>query len=119
MRTTTQCDHCETETIRMNDECEEAFNLLKSKLSSPPILAYPDPCGSEFILDTDCSNKALGTVLSQIQNGQERMLAYYSRALTKSEGNYCTTTKELLAVISIFIVIYMVEHLLFAQIIVH
>ena len=28
------------------DECEEAFNLLNSKLSSPPILAYPDPCGS-------------------------------------------------------------------------
>lgn len=82
------------------DLCEEAFNIMKSKLSSPPILAYPDPSGLEFILDTDCSNSALGAVISQIQNGHEKVIAYYSRALSKSEINYCTTRKELLAVIS-------------------
>ena len=74
--------------------------MLKSKLSSPPILAYPDPKGSDFILDTDCSNLALGAVLSQVQDGKEKVISYYSRSLSKSESNYCTTRKELLAVIS-------------------
>ena len=83
-----------------SEQCEEAFNLLKSKLSSPPILAYPDPKGSDFILDTDCSNLALGAVLSQVQDGKEKVISYYSRSLSKSESNYCTTRKELLAVIS-------------------
>lgn len=82
------------------DICEEAFNIMKSKLYSPPILAYPDPSGLEFILNTDCSNSALGAVISQNQNGHEKVIAYYSRALSKSEINYCTTRKELLAVIS-------------------
>ncbi|CAC5382285.1 unnamed protein product [Mytilus coruscus] len=61
---------------------------MKSKLSSPPILAYPDPSGLEFILDTDCSNSALGAVISQVQNGHEKVIAYYSPTLSKSEINY-------------------------------
>ena len=82
-----------------SDECESAFKLLKAKLTSAPVLAYPtseDP----FILDTDASNQGVGAVLSQVHEGQERVVAYYSRSLTKEERNYCVTRKELLAVVA-------------------
>jgi hypothetical protein len=52
-----------------------------------------------FILDTDCSDKAAGAVLSQIQSGVERPIAYASRSLNNAERAYCTTRKELLAVV--------------------
>src|SRR6267154_19341 len=52
-----------------------------------------------YCLDTDASNEAIGAVLSQRQNGQERVIAYASRLLTKPERNYCVTRKELLAVV--------------------
>ena len=46
------------------------------------MLAYPtseDP----FILDTDASDQGVGAVLSQVQDGEEKVVAYYSRSLTK------------------------------------
>ena len=51
----------------------------------------------QFVLDTDASDYAIGAVLSQVQNGVERVIAYGSRALSKAEKN-CITDKELLAV---------------------
>ena len=77
-------------------DCEKAFNELKVLFASPEILAYPLDEG-EYILDTDASDLAIGGVLSQIQNGKERVIAYGSRSLNKSEKNYCITDKELLA----------------------
>ena len=52
----------------------------------------------EYILDTDASAEALGSVLSQVQDGHERVICYYSRTFNKPERNYCVTPKELLAV---------------------
>ena len=66
-------------------ECEDAFELLKGKLTTAPILGYPDVNGGEFVLDTDASNYAIGAVLSQIQDGDERVIAYASRTLNASE----------------------------------
>ena len=80
-----------------SQECEESFNELKQRLISSPILALPRQEG-RFVLDTDASNFAIGGVLSQIQDGQERVIAYGSRSLTKEEKNYCVTRRELLAV---------------------
>ncbi|CAG2204119.1 unnamed protein product [Mytilus edulis] len=57
-----------------NDECQKAFQQLKSALTSTPVLAYPLP-NLPFILDTDASDKAVGAVLSQIQDGLERVIA--------------------------------------------
>ena len=81
------------------DECRVAFQQLKECLTSSPVLAMPTDSGT-FILDTDASNFAIGSVLSQSVNGEERVVAYASRNLSKSEVNYCVTRKELLAVVS-------------------
>ena len=51
------------------------------------------------MLETDASNTAIGAVISQRIDGQEKVVAYASRALTKSERKYCVTRKELLAVV--------------------
>ena len=66
---------------------------------TPPILAYPD-FKLPFLLYTNVSNFALGAVLGQIQDGQERVICYWSRQLTKSERSYSTTEKEALAAVS-------------------
>ena len=81
------------------DECQYAFETLKRSLVNAPILAYPSPTSGQFILDADASNVALGAVLSQIQNGEEKVIAYYSRCFSKPERHYCVTRRELLAVI--------------------
>ncbi|KAG5886026.1 hypothetical protein JTB14_023667 [Gonioctena quinquepunctata] len=71
---------------------------LKGALINAPILSYPLPKG-KFILDTDASNVGLGAVLSQIQEGQERVIGYFSKTLSKPKRNYCVTRRELLAVV--------------------
>lgn len=80
-----------------NKEYQEAFSELKQIVASDQILAYPD-FSLPFILTTDASNYALGAVLSQIQNGIERPIAFGSRTLNKTEINYSTTEKEALAI---------------------
>ncbi|XP_071580542.1 uncharacterized protein [Temnothorax nylanderi] len=65
-------------------------------------LRYPTAFPSEegqFILDTDASNHGIEAVLSQLQGEEEKVIAYFSRVLSKSERNYCVTRRELLAVI--------------------
>ena len=63
-----------------------------------PILSYPRDEG-RFVLDTDASDTGLGAVLSQEQDGQEKVLMYLSRSLKKEERGYCVTRKELLAIV--------------------
>ena len=79
-------------------ECSEAFGRLKHTLVTAPILAHPD-FTKPFILDTDASNHAIGAVLSQKTENEERVIAYASRTLSKSERKYCVTRKELLALV--------------------
>ncbi|GFU51231.1 retrovirus-related Pol polyprotein from transposon 17.6 [Trichonephila clavipes] len=80
-------------------DCNNAFNKLKDALTSAPILAYPE-IGKQFILDTDASHESIGAVLSQEIDGQERVIAYFSKCLSKPERNYRVTRKELLAVVN-------------------
>ena len=84
--------------FRWGPEQEEAWSELKQRLLQAPILSYPDP-KCEFILDTDASAYGMGAVLSQVQGGQERVIAYGSKSLTKEERRYCVTRRELLAVV--------------------
>jgi len=81
------------------DCCQETFVILKQGLISSPVLSFPTEKG-EFILDTDAFNHGLGVVLSKKQEGQEKVITYFSRVLNKSERNYCVTRRELLASVS-------------------
>ena len=83
-------------------ECAAAFLLLRDALVRSPVLAFPTESG-DYVLDTDASNFGLGGVLSQIQNDQERVIAYCSRALRPSQRKYCTTKREMLAAVSMCI----------------
>ena len=84
-------------TLKWNDKCEVAFNTLKGALTNPDFIALPTHDG-EFILDCDACNTGIGAVLSQVQDGHERVVAYGSRSLSKAEKNFCVTDKELLAI---------------------
>jgi len=81
-----------------NEKTQKAFEMLRDALSSPPILAMPNDTGT-FILDTDACDQTIGAVLSQVQDGVEKVIAYASRTLDKREMNYCITRKELLAIV--------------------
>jgi len=76
-----------------------AFEELKEILLSAKVLAMPRKEGV-FILDTDASQMAVGGQLSQMQEGVCRPIAYASKALTPAQRKYCTTRKELLALIT-------------------
>jgi transposase InsO family protein len=81
-----------------SDKCQAAFDDLKRALTSGPILAFPSDEG-QFFLDTDASNIGIGGVLSQVIDGEERVIVYGSRKLSDAEKNYCVTRRELLAVV--------------------
>ena len=72
------------------EECQKAFEELKIKMTTAPVIAFPRD-DETFILDCDASNEAIGAVLSQIQDGQEKVIAYASRLYSKAELNYCVT----------------------------
>ncbi|GJZ36007.1 putative reverse transcriptase domain-containing protein [Tanacetum coccineum] len=75
-------------------EEDEAFQTLKQKLCSAPILALPE--GTEnFVVYCDASHKGFGAVLMQ----REKVIAYASRQLKKHEENYTTHDLELGAVV--------------------
>jgi len=77
---------------------DHAFNKTIEVLTTAPVLTFPSPEGL-FILDTDASHGTIGAVLSQLQEGQERVICYASHSLLKQHRRYCTTRKELLAVV--------------------
>ena len=83
-------------TFRWGTEQEKAFNELRQQPMEVPVLAYPN---SEdlFILVTDTSNHAIGAELLQVQNGVERLIVFLP--VLSAQRNYCTTRKELLAVV--------------------
>ena len=80
-----------------SEKCQEAFESLKQALVSDQLMGFPQDEGL-FILDTDACDVGIGAVLSQMQDGRERVIAYASRSLNKAERNYCVTDKELLAI---------------------
>ena len=83
-----------------SEDCQRAFDQLRTCFCSAPVLAYPD-FSRPFILDTDASDVGLGGVLSQVDDeGREHVIAYGSRLLTKPERKYWVTRRELLAVIT-------------------
>ena len=79
------------------EDCDTAFNALKSRLMKAPILTYPsfEQGAAPFILQTDASAVGLGAVLEQ----GGHVIAYASRALNKAEQQYSVIQRECLAVV--------------------
>jgi transposase InsO family protein len=81
---------------------QSAFDELKSRLMSDPILHHFDPAKA-CVIEPDASDYALGAVCSQYDdNGHLHPIAYYSRKLLPAEINYQIYDKELLAIVSAF-----------------
>ena len=77
---------------------QEAFDSLKRKLSTTLVLAFPN-FSLPFILTTVASKVAVAAVLSQVQIGVERPIAFASRQKNTAEQSYTASESEMLALV--------------------
>ena len=85
----------------INDECKQAFIVLKEKLTTAPIIIAPD-WNNDFELMCDASDYAVGAVLGQRVDKKFKPIYYASKTLNDTQAHYTTTEKELLAVVYAF-----------------
>ena len=81
------------------NEQQEAFEKLKEKMSSPPILIFPN-FNNEFYLATDASGIGIGGVLMQKLSNKLHPIAFYSRKFKDSEKKMSVTDREATAVVN-------------------
>ncbi|XP_050254823.1 uncharacterized protein LOC126700654 [Quercus robur] len=81
-----------------DDVCLQAFNAIKEKLISAPVMIVPD-WSQPFEVMCDASDFAIGAVLGQKRDKLFRAIYYASRTLNEAQLNYTTTEKEMLAVV--------------------
>ncbi|GKB48515.1 reverse transcriptase domain-containing protein [Tanacetum coccineum] len=84
-----------------SDDCKKAFNILKEKLTTAPIIILPD-WNVPFELMCDASDFAVEAVLGQRMDGKFKPIYYASKTLNNAQEQYTTTEKELLAVVFSF-----------------
>ena len=85
--------------FKWTDACQDAFKALRALLIKAPVLAFPKE-DLPYIVDTDASVYGIGGVLSQCIEGTEHVIAYYSKSLNPAQQKYCTTRRDLLAVVA-------------------
>ena len=86
-----------TQPVDLPPEVKEAFDILKMKCMTAPVLAFAD-FEKPFLLETDASSLGLGAVLSQKQDdGKFHPVTYASRELKGGEGKYHSSKLEFLA----------------------
>jgi len=97
-----------TETLKGNPkdfhwgrEQEEAFEELKKRFTTAPILSHFYP-GRRTVVETDASDFAQGCIQSQYQGRRLHPVAFHSRKLNSTERNYEIHDKELLAIMEAF-----------------
>ena len=78
-------------------ECQQAFDRLKTLLTTSPITAFLD-FNLPFRLYTDASTAGLGAILAQVQEGKERIICCALRSLNQAEKAYPATKLECLAI---------------------
>ena len=81
-----------------DDDCEEAFEILKKALITSPIVQPPD-WNLPFEIMCDASDYDVGAVLGQRIDKKLNVIHYASKTLDNAQRNYATTEKELLAVV--------------------
>jgi hypothetical protein len=92
-----------------SEEVQEAFNIVKAKLSEFPILRRFD-FSNVFILHTNWSAFGIGVILGQLdEEGKKYVIAYASRSNNKAESNYSSYEGECLVVV--WAVIYFMPYL--------
>ena len=79
-------------------ECQDAFNRLKTLLTTSPITAFPD-FSLPFRLYTDASTAGLCAILAQVREGKERIICCTSRSLNQAEKAYPATKLECLTIV--------------------
>ncbi|GJY35438.1 reverse transcriptase domain-containing protein [Tanacetum coccineum] len=84
-----------------SNDCIQAFQTLKKKLTEAPILIAPD-WDLPFELMCDASDFAIGAVLGQRHEKHFRPIHYASKTMNEAESRYTTTEKEMLAVVYAF-----------------
>ena len=73
-------------------DCETTFEILKQKLVTSPLPAYPDFNNKDFTLKTDVSRLGQGAIISQYQDDKKlHAVAYASQSVSASEANYSIT----------------------------
>ena len=86
------------QTFQWTAEAQDAFDILKDTLTKAPILGFPNTT-DQYWLDCDASSFGISGVLSQIQDGTERVIAYFSKTLNRAQRQSCVTRRELLAIV--------------------
>ncbi|GJT86407.1 reverse transcriptase domain-containing protein [Tanacetum coccineum] len=84
-----------------SQDCINAFETLKKKLTEAPILVVPD-WNLPFELMCDASDFAIGAVLGQRKTKHFQPIHYASKTMTEAQIHYTTTEKEMLAVVYAF-----------------
>nr|GFA44817.1 reverse transcriptase domain-containing protein [Tanacetum cinerariifolium] len=84
-----------------SDDCKNAFNIFKEKLTTAPIIISSD-WNMPFELMCDASDFAIGAVLGQRIDEKFKPIYYASKMLNNAQEHYTTTEKELLAVVFSF-----------------
>ena len=79
-------------------DCQDAFNHLKTLLTTSPITAFPD-FSLPFRLYTDASTAGLGAILVQVREGKECIICCASRSLNQAEKAYPATKLECLTIV--------------------
>lgn len=79
--------------VQWDDEAENSFIALKEKLITAPILSCPD-FSEPFTIQTDASDIAIAGILTQDIQGEEHVIAYFSRKLTVSQRSWKAAEKE-------------------------
>ena len=75
-------------------EQQEAFEEIKKRMLKSPVLSMPNRKG-RFILYSDTSKIATGSVLYQHQDGKPRLIVYASKRMPESAKNYSITELEM------------------------
>ena len=88
---------CKDVVFHWSSDCQDAFDCLKTLLTTSPVTAFPD-FSLPFRLYMDASTAGLSAILSEVREGKNRIICCASRTLKQAEKAYPATKLECLAI---------------------